>query len=124
MDNLITVIVASIPAVVAAYFSARFYTRQAKADFQKEFENKLNERKWQTYTEFAGIVRQVLEASKKPQNKRQSDEFATKLMGFAGSLWIVGSDEVIHAFNSWRQSQQGLNGGTPDSKEALVNQWC
>jgi hypothetical protein len=120
MDLLITIIVAALPGIITAYFGTRFYTRQAKADLQKEFENKLNERKWKTYTDFAEMVRYMIEAAKNSQNTRVMDDFGSKLMGFAGSLWIVGSDEVIRAFNDWRKIQQGVNGKAPDPKEGLI----
>jgi hypothetical protein len=102
-------------AIITAYASSTFYVRNVKADLRKEYESRFNERKWETYTEFAGMVSRVLEDTK---NKKtvETKRYTAELFRFTGSLWIVGSDKVIEAFIDWKQHTSKVSAGEIEDK--------
>ena len=102
-----TILVASLPGVVialaTAFFSSRFYAARAKADLQKEYESRFNERKWDTYTKFTDTVRKIVESSKGKRVERDLPKFVQDISRFTSSLWLVGSDEIVRAYIDWQR---------------------
>lgn len=97
-DLAIALVGGVIVAWATAFFTSRYYANQAKADLQKEFESRFNERKWETYTGFTDTVRRLFESSKADRLSNEEPELIHELYQFTGKLWLVGSDEVVRAF--------------------------
>lgn len=116
---LLELLAAALVALATAYFSSRFYAHRAKADLRKEFQSRFNERKWDTYTQFADIVRQVIESGKKDRVQRDLPKVIARLYGFTSSLWLVGSDEVVEAFLEWQRYSRSIEDGKPKGIEPL-----
>ena len=88
--------------MATAILSSKFYTRKVKADLQKEYESRFNEKKWVIYTGFADYIRKNIEITKGIDKTHPNTEMVKKYGEFVGGLWIVGSDEVIKAFLDWK----------------------
>lgn len=80
--------------------------QRLEADLEKEYQSKFNERKWEVYVDFANIIRDMIVNIKAPENKQKQEQkkLLRKLYDFVGDLWIVGSDDVVLAYNAWRSS--------------------
>jgi hypothetical protein len=85
-----------ITAIVTSLISYSLYKPKLKAELHKEFESRLNERKWNVYTEFAESARELL--FKGTNYQRAAEEFSHSQTKICGKLWIVASDEVIKAY--------------------------
>ena len=70
-----------------------------RADQQKEYDSRFNERKWEIYNEFADIVSRLLKHVGNKGTKKDLDTTIRELRDFVGKLWIIGGDNVIEAFN-------------------------
>ena len=108
-------------ALATAYFTSRFYVRQATADLQTEFERRFNDWKWQVYIGFAATLRDVLLATKDQRLEKHMGKFIRQIYEFISQLWIVGSDDVVRAVLKWRRSSQQLEGSGQDNAESLVS---
>ena len=97
MNEIYTAIASSIFGIVVAFLSSKFYTNQAKADLQKEFESRFNERKWDVYYLFATeVAGEVLKGGAYNQKK-----VLDSLARFTSQIQIVGSDEVVRVYSEW-----------------------
>ncbi len=98
---LVSILLSVVTALATAFFTSRFYVYRVKADLQKEYESRFNERKWEVYTKFVEFLRLAVQPfsseSEELENSRKADEFVS-------SLWLIGSDEVIKAFNEWHKA--------------------
>lgn len=95
-------------------------TRQRlKADLEKEYQSRFNERKWELYVKFANIVRRQIESIKLPKDKQPKElqNVIKELYGFVGELWIIGNDNVVEAFNIWRRTSLGDNNSTEHAEK-------
>jgi hypothetical protein len=90
-------------AWATAFFTSRYYGNQAKADLEKEFKSRLNERKWETYTGFADTVRKLFQSSQGNRLDRDMPKLLGDMYQFIGRLWLVGSDEVVRSFVRWQR---------------------
>ncbi len=79
---------------------------RVRADLEREYQFRFNERKWSLYTEFSELIIGMLEFSKLPQKNQHTvqKDAIKKLRGFVARLWIVGDDRVVSAYNSWRRT--------------------
>lgn len=100
-ELLAALFISILAAFATSYFAYRFYGPKVRADLQKEFESRFNERKWEAYTKFSGIMYQIFEGSKTGRLDRQMPKYHRQLREFLSHLWLVGSDEVVEAFNEW-----------------------
>lgn len=118
-DIWVTIITAFATALVTAAFTFLGYWRKAKADLEKEYASRFNERKWEVYTGFADILHHVFQSAKTGRTNRDLPKHTRKLEEFTSQLWIVGSDEVVEAFNEWlrecRRAEEEI-----DSTESLI----
>lgn len=103
-------ILSLIVGLIVSYASARFYVGQTKADLIKEYANRLNERKWETYAKFGQLVDDLLRATE--SDNFDSDESKTtlrnKLHTISSELLLVGSDAVIRAYTLF-EAHPGLD---------------
>ena len=115
---VITILPGVIVALTTSYFSARFYSHRVRAELQKEFESRFNERKWEVYMQFAEIIRKLLENTKTNEDKAQKEfrRIIHDLYGFTSNLWLVGSDEVVSAFLEWQKNSRAA----ANSREAIA----
>lgn len=113
---LISSLIGILAAIVTAFVSSTFYFRQAKADLQKEYESRFNERKWETYTRFSGLVNSVFAAAKSGKLDKDMPKFTRELLDIAGQLWIVGSDRVINAYLEWQEHNRGVLKGELENR--------
>lgn len=100
-EIIIPLIVSIIGAFTASYFSYRYYKPRLRADLQKEFESRFNERKWEAYTQFADILYEVLDASGTKKFNSELPKAIRRMRKFLSQLWVVGSDEVMRAVSDW-----------------------
>ncbi len=63
IDIALPLTISVIGAFTTAYFSYRYYKPRLRADLQKEFESRFNERKWEAYQQFADILYEVLDST-------------------------------------------------------------
>lgn len=103
MDILVPSIIAIGAGIATAYFSSRFYVLRARADLEKEFESRFNERKWKIYTDFSDTIREVLESQREKTLQSQLPKFVRKITAFTSNLWLTGSDEVVRAYIEWQR---------------------
>lgn len=99
---LISSLFSVLVAIITAFVSSTLYIRQVRADLQKEYASRFNERKWTVYTDFAKVVSEVFKEAKKGAIKNP-DRYMSILHDIAASLWIVGSDRVIGAYIDWQE---------------------
>lgn len=113
-------IVSILLAIPTSYISFLFYKRQIKEDLRKEYLSRFNERKWETYTEFSKLVVSILTTAKQNQEIKP-EEYTSRLFGFTGSLWIVGSDRVVQAWADWLKITRSANetGAKPDPYKVI-----
>jgi hypothetical protein len=110
---LISSMFSILVAIITAFLSSLFYVRNIKADLQREYQSRINERKWKTYTEFGAFVSKVFEEVNK--GKVDTKRYGIEINRLAGDLWIVGSDRVIGAFIDWKQyTSQVVAGNAKD----------
>ena len=78
--------------------------QRLQADLEKEYQSRFNERKWEVYADFAKIIRDMISTLKESESKQKQEQKKSlrKLHDFVGDLWIVGSDDVVLAYNAWR----------------------
>ena len=107
MEVLPALLVSILGAFATSYFAFRFYAPRVKADLQKEFESRFNERKWETYIDFVDIMYEALESVKAGRIDRDMKKIVRKLNAFVTRLLIVGSDEVVEALSEWMRYSRG-----------------
>lgn len=124
MDRISALLISSLPSIIlalaTAFFTSRFYAHQMRAELQKEFESRFNERKWEVYTGFADIVREVIRSGKSDRLQRDLPKLIDKLLQFTSGLWIVGSDEVVEAFTEWQRYSRSVEGKETNPLEGLA----
>jgi hypothetical protein len=120
--TLISSLFGILAAIIAAFVSSALYARKTRADLQKEFANRANERKWETYSKFGKIISDVFIAAKNNRLDREMSKITQEMMSVVGSLWIVGSDKVIDAYTDWQSHSRRVTQGeeSNDSHQNLV----
>ena len=112
MDNLlINILTAAVTSIFTAAFAYWGFWRQAKAELEKEYQKRFNEKKWNTYTEFTISLRKMLEKAQARESESLSFSIDESLMNLATELLLVGSDDVVKAFRNWR-TLSTINGPT------------
>jgi hypothetical protein len=101
VNILITLVVSIIGAFTASYFSYRYYKPRLRADLQKEFESRFNERKWEAYQQFADILYEVLDTTGTKKFNNELPKVIRRLRKFLSQLWVVGSDDVMRTVSDW-----------------------
>ena len=92
------IVIAFITALATGVFASMEVWRRKKADLEREFQKRFNEKKWEVYTEFAKLL-QAPSLSTFEMDHRQEAETA-----IASQIVLIGSDEVVRAFRDWRES--------------------
>jgi hypothetical protein len=82
---------------------------EIKADLQKEYDTRFNERRWETYLHFSKIIRKMMEATKAKKLEEIMPEIVADLYQFSGELLLVGSNDVVKSFNKWRANSEPSN---------------
>lgn len=101
VDILIPLFVSIIGAFAASYFSFRYYAPRLRAELQKEYEIRFNERKWAAYEQFSDILYDVLDEVGTSKHDKKMPKVIKRLRKFLSQLWIVGSDDVVKAVSDW-----------------------
>ena len=117
MDDLwVTTFVAFLTALITAAFTFLGYWRKAKAELQKEYESRFNEKKWEVYQDF------VLYLANIAQDDYSID--SVDLIKAINELILVGSDEVINAFNDFVSNSKMESKNKIKSKKmiAVINE--
>ena len=107
-------------AFATSYFAYRFYSPKLKAELQKEYKSRFNERKWEAYTEFANIIYQVLDNNNEEDFEEDLPTYTSQLHEFLSKLWIVGSDEVVNSVNEWLRYSRKHSYDEQKTGESLV----
>ncbi len=84
------IVTSIITALTTAFITNFLYWRRVKADLQKDYENKFNERKWTVYSDIIRFYSEIIR-NKRPASAKM-DESATELL-------LIAPDSVIQAFN-------------------------
>jgi hypothetical protein len=113
MEPWLTLLTGVVLALATAFFTSRFYVHQAKADLQKDLERRFNERRWEIYTAFSGILIDMIQASTDNRLNKDLPRLIRELQAFIGRLWLVGSDDVVEAVLDWRRSTADAASDTP-----------
>ena len=92
-ELLFTILVSFLTALLTATFTFIGYWRKAKAELQREYKSRFNEKKWEVYQDFALYLARVA------QDNYVIDP--DDLLKASNELILVGSDEVIDAFNNF-----------------------
>lgn len=95
-------------SILSAWATARFYHYKMEAELEKEFKSSFIERKWDTYTEFAQLVKLLIQSTTSEELQPKLPEIIQQLRAFISKLWIVGSEEVIEAVREWQSSAREL----------------
>lgn len=121
METVATILSGIVIAVFTAYFTSRFYVHRAHADLQKEFESRLNSRKWEAYREFAELLRDIASGVNQGTNSaKQQTKWIQRFYKFLPEVWLVASDPVTNAFVQWRKTS--LNAPDDDaSAQSLLD---
>jgi hypothetical protein len=120
-DIATTILTSVVTSLVTALLAYVGYGRKMKADLQREYASRFNERKWEAYTGFADMLRQLFESTAKGKSDRVIPKITGRLYEFASELWIAGSDEVFDAFNRWLRECRAPGEREPGSTESLVS---
>lgn len=113
MESWQTLLTGVALALATSFFTSRFYVHQAKADFQRDLERRFNERRWEIYTSFSGILIDLIQATTDNRLSKDLPRLIRDLRAFIGRLWLVGSDEVVEAVLRWRRSTSDAVSDTP-----------
>lgn len=121
VDPLYTIVTGVLLSLATAYFTSKFYVRRVRADLQKEFESRFNQRKWEAYREFGKLLRDITLSSKEGKTAKEQHKFIRRFYDFLPEVWLVASDRVTRAFLSWRSTsiQSQVTGSA--SPESLLN---
>ncbi|MDH4136114.1 MAG: hypothetical protein OEW09_05275 [Anaerolineae bacterium] len=96
------ILVSIATALATSIITFLLYTPKLRADIEKELRSQFMEQKWQTYTQFAELIPQLMKCEAvqhTPLHERQ--ETAQALAKLTGQMFIVGSPEVQKAFIEW-----------------------
>ncbi|OGO47466.1 MAG: hypothetical protein A2W34_00050 [Chloroflexi bacterium RBG_16_64_32] len=99
MTVIIAVIIGAAINLAGAYLIGR---TAAVREIRKEARIRLFEKQWNLYLDFARTVGRILESAK--TGRLDEAQVLRDLMAFASGLWLIGSESVIAAFNTWRQT--------------------
>ena len=118
MENFSKILLDVLTAVATAGLTFLGFWRKAKADLEQEYLKRFNDKKWDVYTEFTKSLQEFL-ADKEtdfsdPVRRSSSEETA-----LASRLVLIGSDEVVKAFRSWRETSMVYGKSQKESKEKL-----
>ena len=61
-------------ALTTAYFTSRFYVHHVRADLEREYASRFNERKWTAYRQFALLLKDVLLSTKAGRGNRDQNK--------------------------------------------------
>lgn len=80
--------------------------QRLEADLEREYQSRFNERKWEVYVNFSNILRDMLKSIRESPKKQaqQQAKLLKDLQDFVGDLWMIGNDDVVEAFNTWRNT--------------------
>jgi hypothetical protein len=99
MTVIIAVIIGAAINLVGAYLIGR---TAAVREIRKEARIRLFEKQWNLYLDFARTVGGILESAK--TGRLDETQLLRDLIAFASGLWLIGSEGVISAYNSWRET--------------------
>jgi hypothetical protein len=114
---LVEVIVAIVTALATGVFTSWGFWRMKKAELEKEYLKKFNEKKWEVYTEFTESLQNFLadkETDFSDPVRSLSEETA-----LASQLVLIGSDEVVKAFRAWRETSMVYGRSQKEAKDKL-----
>ena len=110
MDNVNTltfgilrdIILPILIALVTSVLAIRRYRSQARIDLQKEFDSRFNEKKWEVYLDYIELIRGMFyrEQNLEANSIKLSDE---EIMPLASQILLIGSDDVVKAFQHWQK---------------------
>ena len=103
---IITIGISAATGFLTAWFRVR-------AEFRKELDTRLLEKKWDTYTKFAEMVMAMLKAHKASNTKKLAQQ-SNALYDFTAALWLVGSDDVVRAITKWQREARAGGEGAPN----------
>jgi hypothetical protein len=107
MEIVAALVTGVLVAFATAFFTSRFYVHRARADLEKEFQGRFNERRWDVYSQFAEILLDLIHSDRSQALDVQAAAVGERLRAFIGRVWLVGSDDVIRGIIAWRKSSQG-----------------
>lgn len=104
---MLKLVVPALIAFISSVFVARYSIAVTlKNELKKETESRFNERKWEVYTRFSDLIREVLLSTKakndKDRLKKQAD-LGLELINITSELWLVASNKVLDAFVQYKQ---------------------
>ena len=89
---------------------------KVKADLEKEYSLKFNDKKWEVYTEFAGLVRDMVD-----EQTFDPDDLHRRKVSLASQIILIGSDDVVSAFQAWHAMAELLEKGHSDTEDKLFD---
>ena len=117
LDNLtvtiLTTVVTTLITAVPAFWGV---WRRAKAELENEFLSRFNTKKWEVYTEFVKLAREIVGNASLDLNI--STEIIS-LDSLASQIVLAGSDRVVTAFRQWRETARAYGQGNELTKLKL-----
>jgi hypothetical protein len=114
---LVDIVVAIVAAIATGIVTSWLYWRQAKADLEKEYLKKFNEKKWVVYTEFTSLLQDLL--SDKETDFPELERHVSNETALASQIVLIGSDEVVKAFHAWRETSRVYGKTQKETREKL-----
>lgn len=127
---LLTIVTALVTAIVT-YFG---FWRQAKADLEKEYKFRFNEKKWEVYYSFIGLLPTIIELNKLIQISTRAelnearlkrafeltDIYNETIPKIRNQILLIGSLEVVKYFLEWTSQTSIIHAEQEFAVEKLV----
>lgn len=127
IEQILLTMITTIATAIFAYFG---FWRKAKAELQKEYESRFNEKKWTVYSKFvemlatmdeigsmvnSNLFRKIDDKAKFRELTHESDQ---KHMEIFNSILLIGSEDVVKKYLSW--AKVGYNNPYYDEESVVL----
>jgi hypothetical protein len=123
MSLIDQILIAFFTALATAALAYIGFWRQAKAELQKEYQSRFNEKKWESYSSFVRIVPTLIEINRiieiksygplSLEDQKRLDEFPLiykdSIEKIESEILLVGSKKVVKLFLEWEGITEMFN---------------
>jgi hypothetical protein len=120
-ESLIAIITAVVTAAATTLLAYTLIWPRAKADLEREYLSRYNEKKWSIYIEFVDYVKHLVEAGMSRDRTWMSGRpvLPEKLSGISANLLLIGSDSIVGLFRNWREVTAASGQLSKESLESI-----
>lgn len=98
--SLITITSSIVVPIIVTSISNKAILNKTREEIKSFFEKKFNDNRWALYTEFVLLIDRTLQRSGTEHS--QHFIYETELSKIGTKIILIGSDEVVELYGSWR----------------------